>query len=92
MKDNGDLRHDVKLPDNEIGKEIQEKFDNDEQIMVTILKAMSTEAAIATKAMTKDKQNSKVVQEYSIPDAWFVSVIELLMNNILICQVLYYIS
>lgn len=55
MKDDGDIRSDVKLPDNDIGKEIQTKFDKGESILVTILKAMGTEAAIATKADTTNK-------------------------------------
>ena len=53
MEDSGDTREDIKLPEGDIGKEIQTKFDNDEQFMVTIISAMGEEAAIATKAITK---------------------------------------
>ena len=38
-----------------LGEEIRTKFKNDEQFMVTVLKAYGEEQAIATKAMNKDK-------------------------------------
>lgn len=53
MSDDGDIREDLKIPDGDIGKEINTKFENDEQFMVTVLSAMDEEAVIATKAMTK---------------------------------------
>ncbi|XP_056282957.1 eukaryotic translation initiation factor 5A-1-like [Pseudoliparis swirei] len=49
MDDVGTTREDLKLPDSEIGKEIEKKFANDEQFMVTVLKATGTEAVVATK-------------------------------------------
>lgn len=49
----GDTREDIKLPEGDIGKEIQSKFDNGDNFMVTIISAMGEEAAIATKAITK---------------------------------------
>lgn len=44
-------RDDVKLPDNELGKEIRAKFDagGDEDIMVGLLSAMGEEAAVSVK-------------------------------------------
>ena len=53
MDDNGEIRDDLKLPEGDLGKEIQTKFENDEQHLLTVLKAMGEEAVIATKAMTK---------------------------------------
>ncbi len=53
MDDSGNPRDDIKLPEGDTGKEIQGKFDKEEQFMVTILGAMGTESAIATKAITK---------------------------------------
>ena len=50
MDDNGDTREDLKLPEGDLGKEISTKFDNDENFLVTVLKAMDEEAVIATKA------------------------------------------
>ena len=50
MDDSGDTREDLKLPEGDLGKEIQTKFDNDESFLVTVLKAMDEEAVIATKA------------------------------------------
>ena len=38
-----------------LGEEITTKFQNDEQFMVTVLKAMGEELAIATKVMNKEK-------------------------------------
>ncbi|XP_071946125.1 eukaryotic translation initiation factor 5A-1-like [Antedon mediterranea] len=49
MDDGGDVREDIKLPENEIGKEINTKFENDETILVTILKAMGEEKAVGVK-------------------------------------------
>jgi translation initiation factor 5A len=49
----GDIREDIKIPDGDIGKEIQSKHDNGDNFMVTIVSAMGEEAAIATKAITK---------------------------------------
>jgi len=51
MDDNGDLKEDLKVPDNDLGKEIQKKFDEGENFLVTVLKAMKEEAIIATKTM-----------------------------------------
>ena len=53
MDDVGDMREDIKLPEGDIGKEIQSKFEAGESFMVTVISAMGDEAAIATKAMTK---------------------------------------
>ncbi len=53
MKDDGEIRDDIKIPEGDVGKEIQTKFEASEDFMVTILSAMGQEAAIATKAMTK---------------------------------------
>lgn len=53
MSDSGDMIDNIKVPDGDLGKEIQDKFQRDEQFMVTILRAMGEECAIATKAMTK---------------------------------------
>ena len=53
MEDSGETREDLKLPEGDLGKEIKTKFDNDEQFMVTVLKAMDEEAVIAIKAITK---------------------------------------
>ena len=50
MDDAGDTREDLKLPEGDLGKEISTKFDNDENFLVTVLKAMEEEAVIATKA------------------------------------------
>ena len=49
----GDIREDIKLPEGDIGKEIQSKHDAGDNFMVTIISAMGDEAAIATKAITK---------------------------------------
>ncbi len=53
MSDGGDTRDDIRLPEGDIGTEIQAKFDADEQFLVTVLAAMGEETAIATKNMTK---------------------------------------
>ncbi|XP_068558461.1 eukaryotic translation initiation factor 5A-2 isoform X1 [Cebidichthys violaceus] len=49
MDDNGTTREDLKVPETDIGKEIQTKFDNGDNFMVTVLKALNEENVIATK-------------------------------------------
>lgn len=53
MDDSNETRDDLKLPDGDLGKEIQGKFDNDEQQLLTVLKAMGEEIVVGTKPMTK---------------------------------------
>lgn len=54
MDDQGEIRDDIKVPDGDLGKEIQEKAkDSDNQFLVTILTAIGEEAAIAIKNMPK---------------------------------------
>ena len=53
MNDDGEIRQDIKLPEGDIGTEIKKKHENDEQFMVTILKAMGQEAAVGTKNIAK---------------------------------------
>ncbi|GFS22840.1 eukaryotic translation initiation factor 5A [Elysia marginata] len=49
MDDAGEVRDDLKVPDTDLGKEIVEKFENDESILVTVMKAMDEEMAVGTK-------------------------------------------
>ncbi|RUS88724.1 hypothetical protein EGW08_003539 [Elysia chlorotica] len=49
MDDAGEVRDDLKVPDTDIGKEIEDKFEKDESIMVTVMKAMDEELAVGTK-------------------------------------------
>ena len=51
MDDNGEQKEDVRVPENDCGKEIQSKFDSGESILVTILTSMGEEAAVGTKPM-----------------------------------------
>ncbi|XP_078373454.1 eukaryotic translation initiation factor 5A-1-like [Oculina patagonica] len=53
MDDGGETREDLKLPDNELGKEIKTKFESDDQFLVTVLKAMGEETVIGLKAQSK---------------------------------------
>ena len=53
MNDDGEIRQDIKLPESDIGAEIKKKHENEEQFMVTILKAMGQEAAVGTKNIAK---------------------------------------
>ncbi|XP_012692491.1 eukaryotic translation initiation factor 5A-2 [Clupea harengus] len=53
LKDNGDLREDLRLPEGDLGKEIENKFEANEDIMISVLSAMGEECAVAIKAMTK---------------------------------------
>eukprot|EP01135_Chromosphaera_perkinsii_P004128 Nk52_evm35s270 gene=Nk52_evmTU35s270 len=53
MEDSGDMKEDLKLPDGDLGREIEEKFQEGEELMITILKAMGTEQAISYKNVPK---------------------------------------
>jgi len=49
MNDQGDMRSDLKIPDGDVGKDITDKFENDDTVTVTVLKAMGQEIAISSK-------------------------------------------
>lgn len=49
MNDSGEQKEDLKLPDGDLGKEIKTKFENGDEIMVTVITAMGEEAVIALK-------------------------------------------
>ncbi|XP_041809544.1 eukaryotic translation initiation factor 5A-1-like [Chelmon rostratus] len=53
MLDDGEIREDLKLPEGELGKDIAKRFDDGESLMVTVLKALSEEQAIAHKPVSK---------------------------------------
>ncbi|KAK1786250.1 hypothetical protein P4O66_017951, partial [Electrophorus voltai] len=65
MKDNGDVREDLRLPEGDLGKEIESKFEAGEEMLasfllllyhkhlaISVLSAMGEECAVAIKAMT----------------------------------------
>jgi translation initiation factor 5A len=53
MDDGGEVREDMKVPDSDLGKEIQTKFDNGEDFMCTVLSAVGEEQIIAVKVSAK---------------------------------------
>ncbi len=53
MGENGETRADIKIPENDIGKEIQAKHVAEAEILVTVLSACGDEMAIGHKPMTK---------------------------------------
>ena len=52
MSETGDTRNDIKVPEGDMGKEITDKFEKNDQYMVTVMKVMDDEIAVGTKAMT----------------------------------------
>ncbi|KAM3837922.1 eukaryotic translation initiation factor 5A-1-like [Diretmus argenteus] len=52
MGENGEVREDLRVPENDIGKEIESKFEAQEDLMVTVLAAMGEECAVAIKPMS----------------------------------------
>ncbi|XP_008306100.1 eukaryotic translation initiation factor 5A-1 [Cynoglossus semilaevis] len=53
LADSGDIREDLRVPDTDVGKEIDTKFSAGEEFLVTVLSAMGDECAIATKVLPK---------------------------------------
>eukprot|EP00111_Clytia_hemisphaerica_P014996 TCONS_00044141-protein len=51
MDDGGETKEDLKLPNDDIGKEIREKEANGESFIVTVLSACGEEKIVGTKVM-----------------------------------------
>ncbi|KAI7859142.1 eukaryotic elongation factor 5A hypusine, DNA-binding OB fold-domain-containing protein [Circinella umbellata] len=53
MLDDGSTKEDVKVPDNEIGEQIQDDFDEGKELLVTVVSAMGEEHALTFKEAPK---------------------------------------
>jgi translation initiation factor 5A len=53
MLSDGNDKSDVKLPESDIGKEIEAAFDDGKEVLVTIVSAMGEEQAISWKEAPK---------------------------------------
>jgi len=54
LLENGDMREDIKVPeDPSLANEIRSRFDNGDDMLLTVLAAMGDEAVIAIKSNTK---------------------------------------
>lgn len=53
LSEEGQVREDIELPAGELGHDIQQKFENGQDLVVCVLKAMGTEAIIAVKTLPK---------------------------------------
>ena len=49
MNDNGEIREDIKLPEGDLGLELQTKFDDGKVLIVIIISAMNQNAVIGLK-------------------------------------------
>jgi len=52
MDDNGDEKSDLQVPEGDIGKEVQTKFDAGDNFVVTVLSAVGEEKIVGTKILT----------------------------------------
>jgi len=57
MNSDGVTKDDVKVPDDDIGKQIQADFDDGKELLVTIVAAMGEEQAISYKEAPKGANN-----------------------------------
>jgi len=53
MMDSGEIREDIKLPEGDMGVELQTKFKNGEDLLLTVLDAMGEEMVVAHKSNQK---------------------------------------
>jgi len=53
MDEEGNLSSDIKVPEGDVGKDIEERHAAGEELLVSILKAMGEECAVAVKNMAK---------------------------------------
>jgi hypothetical protein len=53
MTNDGTPKDDVKVPEGDLGKQIQDNFDEGKEVLVTIVSAMGEEAAISSKEAPK---------------------------------------
>jgi len=51
MESSGDMKEDLKVPDDDCGKEIRQKYDNGENFEITVMSAMGEEKAVGTKVL-----------------------------------------
>lgn len=49
MDDSSDTRSDIKLPEGDLGQEIRTKFEQGDQLKITVLQALGEEAIITYK-------------------------------------------
>ncbi|XP_037951488.1 eukaryotic translation initiation factor 5A-like [Teleopsis dalmanni] len=56
MSDNGDIREDLKVPENELGEALKLDYGKEVDLMVTVLKACGEESVIAIKTNTSLKK------------------------------------
>ena len=52
MDDEGETKSDLQVPDDDVGKEVRDKFAKDENFLVTVLKACGEEKIVGVKVLT----------------------------------------
>uniref|UniRef100_A0A1B0DCE8 Translation initiation factor 5A C-terminal domain-containing protein n=2 Tax=Phlebotomus papatasi TaxID=29031 RepID=A0A1B0DCE8_PHLPP len=52
LRENGDLREDLKLPDSELGAQLRSEFESGKELLCTVLHSCGEECVIAIKTNT----------------------------------------
>lgn len=51
LQDSGEVREDLKMPEGDLGKEIESKFDAGEEILVSVVKSSTIQMSVSIQTL-----------------------------------------